>query len=229
MGKGAPKGRKADSSRCVSQKGSEGQGTVRTAVHPSPHQHGKGGVHKKGLHWPPALGVPHPKGGGGLEKGLHAPPPSPRGLCNFPRAQARLEPSADIAAWPSEAPQNDPPTAKRQCASPLLGPDVAGVAPPSLHKSGRRSHGRLDQLCPPEGEGVPAPLPPSQTPCKPPPSDPRSAPGDNPGQSLCMPAATPDPCHTYPAAPQLTISRPTTSTHRSSSVLSASAPLPGVC
>ena len=25
---------------------------------------GKGGVHKKGLHWPPALGVPHPKGMG---------------------------------------------------------------------------------------------------------------------------------------------------------------------
>ena len=51
---------------------------------------GKGGVHKKGLHWPPALGAPPPKGGGDLEKGLQAPPPP--GLFNFPRAMHGASP-----------------------------------------------------------------------------------------------------------------------------------------
>ena len=43
---------------------------------------GKGGVHKKGLHCPPALGAPPPEGGG-LEQGLQAPPPPPGGAFQF--------------------------------------------------------------------------------------------------------------------------------------------------
>ena len=75
-GKGAAKGRKANSSRCVPQKGSKGQGSVRTAVHPSPHQHGKGGATQKRAPLAACPWSPPSKRGGGSRKGVPSPPPS---------------------------------------------------------------------------------------------------------------------------------------------------------
>ena len=88
VGKGAPKGRKANSSRCVPQKCSKGQGSVRTVVHPSPVSAGDGGS-QKGLHWLPALAAPPSRGGGVWKRGSNPPPPpgGGGGLFHFPRAQ----------------------------------------------------------------------------------------------------------------------------------------------
>ena len=88
VGKRGTKGCKANSSRCVPHKGSEGQGSVRTAVHPSPRQHGKGGGTQKGAPLAACPWSPPSKGEG---SGKEAPPgdfqssPSPsgnlQGLC----------------------------------------------------------------------------------------------------------------------------------------------------
>ena len=75
------KGRTVHSSLYVPQKGSKGQGSVRTAVHPSPREHGKGGGTQNGAPLAACQG-----GGAGVRKRGSKPPrpgafqcsPSPR-------------------------------------------------------------------------------------------------------------------------------------------------------
>ena len=88
LGKGAPRAawlspryvcpRRAPRAREVSE---------RRYIH-HPVTTGKG-VHKKGLHWPPALGAPRPRGGGVWKRGSNPPPP---GAFQFSPSHVRSHP-----------------------------------------------------------------------------------------------------------------------------------------